>query len=104
MIKMTISQKLVTDLTTAEYPFQPNTEYPFLPMYLTFENQEEAEAFVDNLLNEYRKIIGSDIASVSCNKWYYFEHEACWSAGRSATVYQNNGHKWCINFNTKKSK
>ena len=99
MIKMTISQKLVTDLTTAEYPFQPNTEYPFIPMYLTFENQEEAEAFVDNLLNEYRKIIGSDIASVSCNKWHYFEDEA----GRSATVYQNNGHKWCISVNTKKS-
>ena len=101
MIKMIISQKLITDLVTAEYPFQPNTEYPFIPMYLTFENQDKAEAFVDNLLNEYRKIIGSDIiASVSWGKWFYFEHEACWSA----TVYQNNGHKWCISVNTKKSK
>ena len=100
MIKMTISQKLVTELTTAEYPFQPNTEYPFLPMYLTFENQEEAEAFADNFQNEYCKLIGAGIiASMTLGKWYYFENEACWSA----TVHQTNGYKLHISVHTKKS-
>lgn len=100
MIKMTISQKLVTDLTTAEYPFQPNTEYSFIPMYLTFENQKKAEAFVDNFQDEYCKLIGSDmIASMTLGKWYYFENEACWSA----VVHQNNGHKLRISVHTKKS-
>ena len=46
MIKMIISQKLITDLVTAEYPFQPNTEYPFIPMYLhLLKIKKKAEAF-----------------------------------------------------------